>query len=240
MTVAEIAHHLKGRKSGRGYVARCPAHDDQNPSLSLCVVDGMLLVHCHAGCEQRDIIAALKARGLWTEDGRTQRSIIAATYNYTDEAGQLLYQVVRKEPKGFFQRRPDGYGGWINKKGERQVLYRLREVLEAPIVFVVEGEKDVETLRDFGFAATTAAGGAKAPWLSQFTDALCGREVILIPDRDPAGYARVKRITRELLGKVTRLVYLELEDGKDATEWFSRGHSELELIAQLDGDEVSR
>ena len=42
MTVAEIAHHLKGRKSGRGYVARCPAHDDQNPSLSLCVVDGML------------------------------------------------------------------------------------------------------------------------------------------------------------------------------------------------------
>lgn len=88
--------------------------------------------------------------------------------------------------------------------------------------------------------ATTCAGGAKAPWLSEYTSALRGREVILIPDNDPPGRDRVVRIARALVGKVARLVILELEDGKDVTEWFQRGHSECELIAELDGKEVSR
>jgi len=68
---------------------------------------------------------------------------------------------------------------------------------------------------------------------------LRGREVILIPDRDRVGYERVKKIARALLGNVARLVYLELEDGGDVSEWFQRGHSELELIEQLDGEQVS-
>jgi len=80
------------------------------------------------------------------------------------------------------------------------------EVLQAPIVFVVEGEKDVETLRDYGFVATTNAGGAEAPWLPQFTQALRGREVILLPDNDGPGRKRVLNIARALLGKVARLL----------------------------------
>jgi len=234
-----IAKSLGGRKSGTGWTARCPAHDDRNPSLSISEVDGRPLVHCHAGCEQRAVIAALKARGMWPDKSQPQ-PIVVATYNYTDEAGKLLYQICRTEPKGFFQRRPDGSGGWINKKSERQVLYRLPEVLEAPIVFVVEGEKDAETLRNHGFVATTNAGGAKAPWLPEFTESLREREVILIPDRDKPGRERVLRIAKALQGKVRRGVILELEDGHDVTEWFQRGHSELELIALLDGEEVSK
>jgi hypothetical protein len=78
--------------------------------------------------------------------------------------------------------------------------------------------------------------------LPEFTAALAGREVILIPDRDITGYSRVKRIARALLNKVPRLVYLELEgEGiKDVTDWFNAGHSELEFIAQLDDEEVSQ
>jgi hypothetical protein len=49
------------------------------------------------------------------------------------------------------------------------------------------------------------------------------------------------RIARALLGNVSRLIILELEGGaKDVTEWFDQGHSELELMAQLDGEEVTR
>ncbi len=221
--------NLHGRKSGNGWMAQCPAHDDKNPSLSLRDVDGKVLVHCHAGCEQDAVVGALKAFGLWTEP-RQSSGIIVATYDYSDETGELLYQIVRREPKGFFQRRPDRYGGWINKKGERQVLYHLREVLEAPIVFVAEGEKDAETLRSYGFVATTNAGGAKAPWLPQYSEALADREVILIPDNDKPGRERAARIARALLGRVARLVILELESAKDVTEWFERGHGELELI----------
>jgi putative DNA primase/helicase len=144
------------------------------------------------------------SRSLVDHSNRQARSIVA-TYNYTDKAGERLYQVVRTDPKGFFQRCPDGHGGWINKKGERQVLYHLREVLEASIVFVVEGEKDVETLRSHGFVATTNAGGAKALWLPAYTDSLQGREVILIPDQDPPGRQRVLTIARALLGQVARV-----------------------------------
>ena len=239
MTAAKIAEHLRGRKSGNAWLARCPAHDDKDPSLSLRDVDGKVLVHCHAGCGQDAVIKALDARGLWSQRDRQSRTIVA-TYDYTDEAGQLLYQVVRTEPKGFYQRRPDRCGGWNYEKGKRQVLYRLREVLEASIIFVVEGEKDVETLRSYGFVATTNAGGAKASWLPEYTAALRGREIVLIPDNDQPGRERVARIARALVGKVARLVILELEDGKDVTEWFQRGHSECELIAELDRNEVVR
>lgn len=240
MTAGEIARELHGRKLPSGWLARCPAHDDHDPSLSLCDKDGKVLVRCHAGCDQRTVIETLKARGLWPDREPSRRPSIAATYDYTDEDGGLLYQVVRTEPKGFFQRRPNGDGGWINRKCSRQVLYHLREVLEAPIVFVCEGEKDADTLRDHGFVATTNAGGANAPWLPQYTEALRGRDVILIPDNDPPGLRRVTRIARALFGNVGRLIILELEGGKDVTDWFARGHSELELIAQLDGEEVSQ
>lgn len=195
---------------------------------------------CHAGCPQIAVIGALKARGLWPEHERRQGGLIVATYDYTDEHGNLLYQVVRYQPKDFKQRRPDGCGGWIWRKGARQVLYRLPEVLEAPIVFVVEGERDVETLRSQGFVATTNAGGAKAPWLQDFTESLGGREVILIPYNDAPGRARVLTIARALLGKAARLVVLELEGGKDITDWFARGHSETELIALVEGQAVSQ
>jgi putative DNA primase/helicase len=240
VTAAEIARTLHGRKSGEGWVARCPAHDDKDPSLSLRDVGGKVLVHCHAGCEQGAVVEALKALGLWMESEPHQGRRILAEYSYTDETGQLLYQVVRTDPKGFFQRRPDGRGDWIHKKGERQVLYRLREVLEAPIVFVVEGEKDAETLRDQGFVATTNAGGAKAPWLPQYTESLRGREVILLPDNDPPGRQRVVTIARALLGHAARIIVLKLGDGKDVSEWFERGHSELELVALVERPEVTR
>ena len=230
MSADSIARALKARRSGAGWMAKCPAHDDHNPSLSIRDADGKVLLHCHAGCGQREVIEALKGKGLWAERPAKPRRKIVATYDYTDEAGHLLYQVLRTEPKGFFQRRPDGEGGWINKKSKRQVLFHLREVVEAPIVFVVEGEKDAETLRSQGFVATTNAGGAEAPWLPEFSDALAGREVIVIPDNDKPGRDRAARIARALIGRVTRLVILELEGAKDVTEWFDKGHGELELI----------
>ncbi len=151
-------------------------------------------------------------------------------------SGSLPPTITRMQPANCSS---DGHGGWIWKKGP-QVLYHLPEVLEAPIVFVVEGERDVETLREWGFVATTNAGGAKAPWLPQFTEALRGREVILIPDADEPGRRRVLAIARALIGKAAKIIVLELEGAKDVSEWFERGHSETELIAQVEGQAVSQ
>jgi hypothetical protein len=105
VTAADIAKHLAGRKAGSGWVARCPAHDDRNPSLSLKDADGRVLVHCHAGCPQRTVVEALKGLGVWPGRDGIQKRTIVAMYDYTDEVGTLLYQVIRYQPKDFKQRR---------------------------------------------------------------------------------------------------------------------------------------
>ena len=168
MTVAEIAGALEGKRSGRQFLARCPAHDDSNPSLSIAERNGKVLVKCFAGCEQADVIGQLKARGLWPESGCREHppewGTIVRTYDYTDENGTLLYQICRflppyePPPKEWGKckpRRPDGCGWRWGYGNVRRVLYRLPELLEAPIVFVPEGEKDCESLREHGFVATT-------------------------------------------------------------------------------------
>ena len=61
-----IAEALKGRRSGKGWMARCPAHPDTTPSLSINETPTRkVLVKCFAGCSQAEVIAALRRRGLW-------------------------------------------------------------------------------------------------------------------------------------------------------------------------------
>ena len=70
MNAEFVARVLVGRRVGVGWIARCPAHDDRKPSLSICDSnDGKLLVRCHASCEQEQVIAALRTRGLWNDSG---------------------------------------------------------------------------------------------------------------------------------------------------------------------------
>ncbi|MDP9115185.1 MAG: CHC2 zinc finger domain-containing protein, partial [Acidobacteriota bacterium] len=96
MTAEQIAHALpKCRKAGKGWVVCCPGHEDNNPSLSISEENGTLLVHCHGPCDQGAVVEALKGLGLWPEGGQQPDHDIEAVYNYTDEDGALLYQIVR-------------------------------------------------------------------------------------------------------------------------------------------------
>jgi putative DNA primase/helicase len=251
MTAEQLAKELGGKRvstSGNSYMARCPAHDDRTPSLSITEKHGKILVKCFGGCEQRDVIAALKGLGLWEPEEHKSTKLsfeeyvaqhFVCAYDYTDEAGQLLYQTVRlHSPKDFRPRYWDR-NRWVYRKHPCQVLYHLPEVLQSPIVLCPEGEKDVETLRSYGFCATTNAGGSQAPWLPQYTKALYGREVVLLADRDAPGRERVKRVARALLGNVARLLIWEPDEGKDVSDWFAAGHSELELIEAITPQEVA-
>jgi hypothetical protein len=74
MRAEVIAKSLGGRKAGSGWTALCPAHCDRSPSLSLRDANGKVLVHCHAGCNQKNVIAALQERGLWDEEPRLCRT----------------------------------------------------------------------------------------------------------------------------------------------------------------------
>lgn len=149
---------------------------------------------------------------------------IVATYDYTDEAGNLLFQVVRSSPKGFRQRRPDGQGGWIwNLQGIEPVLYRLPAVVNASSVLVVEGEKDVDTAYRLGlpdgWAATCNPMGA-GKWRDSYTAAIRGKEVIILPDADEPGEKHAVQVAQALQGYAASVHRLTLANGlKDLSQW---------------------
>ncbi len=64
MTVAELLPRLECVRAVRnGWIARCPAHRDRNPSLSLREGrDGRVLLKCFAGCTVEAICIALRIR----------------------------------------------------------------------------------------------------------------------------------------------------------------------------------
>ncbi len=74
-TAADIAAAVEGRRSGDGWLVRCPAHDDRTPSLSIAERDGRMLLHCHAGCSQAAVITALHERGLWPAAGTARAAL---------------------------------------------------------------------------------------------------------------------------------------------------------------------
>ena len=229
------------RSTGEGqWQACCPAHDDHNPSLSISIGDdGRVLLHCHSGCEPKDICSEM---GLALTDlfppscanAAHRRSRIVAEYDYRDAQGDLLYQVVRYHPKKFRQRRPDGRDGWIwNLRGVERVLYRLPELLANPseTVLVVEGEKDADRLAGAGLLATTSPAGA-GKWSKVDDSVLHGRAVVLFADADDAGHQHAQDIARRLHGSAgsVRIVELDgLPDHGDISDWLDAGHDVQEL-----------
>jgi hypothetical protein len=87
-------------------------------------------------------IGALPEPAVQSVESEPAKGRIVATYDYTDDKGELLYQVVRLEPKDFRQRRPDGKGGWVWRAPEQRVPYRLAELRQYPdaSVFVTESQ----------------------------------------------------------------------------------------------------
>ena len=57
--INEIVEVLEAKRAGAGWMAKCPAHDDKEPSLSILVSDGKLLMNCFAGCSFDEILGAL-------------------------------------------------------------------------------------------------------------------------------------------------------------------------------------
>jgi hypothetical protein len=173
-----------------------------------------------------------------TTNGNGNRKIVA-TYDYKDEQGKLLYQVVRYEPKDFRQRRPKAGGGWENTvKGSRLVLYCLPLLLAAAMsrmVLILEGEKDVDRAASMGIVATTNAMGA-GKWRTDYTESLRGRIVVIIPDNDQPGRDHAQQVAQSLYGiaKIIKVVELPgVPEKGDLSDWFDQGHTKDELRALI-------
>lgn len=226
------AHGCHPRGQEHQFCARCPAHQDRNPSLSVKEGDdGRVLLHCHAGCDSAEIVGAvgLRLADLFVSKQAAQEH--ETVYDYMDEEGQLLFQVVRRPGKKFAQRRPDpeapGRFSW--KLGDtRRVLYRLDRLIaerEArPTVYICEGEKDVLALERAGALATCNPGGA-GKWRPEYAEQLAGlAEAIVVADRDEPGRKHARAVADSLEGRVGAVKIVEAAAGKDAADHLSAGH----------------
>lgn len=246
-----VLDRLKGVQESNGsYKALCPAHRDNEPSLSIKEGDdGKVLLRCFAGCTLGDVTEAigLSLRDLFPEpssgahsNGKMHRNV-AEAYDYTDAEGKLVFQTVRYEPKGFRQRRPDGQRGWVwNLKGVEPVLYRLPELLRAvrvgETVYIMEGEKDADGLAVAGLAATTSPMGA-GKWRAVYSETLRGANVVVLPDNDEAGRKHAEQVARSLSDKAASVKVLELPDlpdKGDVSDWLDAGGTaeKLERMAR--------
>lgn len=240
------AHGSKVTTRNGETIAQCPAHEDGNPSLSVTDNNGMVLLHCFAECTFNSIITALN---LTPDDLRDEPRAApvtewmpggvehVSTYDYTDANGNLVFQVLRGRDaeggKQFLQRHPDSTSrsGWCWKLaaclGDRRHLpYRLPELVDGVRrgvpVWIAEGEKDVDALRQLGVVATCNAGGA-GKWRPEHAAWLKGAHVVIVRDLDEPGLQHQQVVARTLAGVAASVRLVEPAKGKDAYDHIAAG-----------------
>jgi len=243
------------RMSGGSWMARCPAHDDGTASLSISRgTTQPAVLKCHAGCDPGSVLDALgltwdtlctpreerPVRGEWTPNGPA-----TAVYDYTDENGKLLFQVLRTEGKGFSQRVPDlsarsGYRWRLD--GVRRVLYRLPKVAAAPdageIIYVCEGEKDVHAVEAAGAVATCNPGGA-GKWRPEYAQHFTGAIVRIVADADRPGRAHARAVAAALEEHAAAVEIVEAARGKDASDHLDAGLTLADFIVTKDAAQTA-
>jgi len=227
MTLNHITQKLNGvKRSQHGFIAKCPAHNDEKQSLSLGESGGKVLLNCFAGCppekiveamgmEFKDLFEGCKPFDLIDNSFRDEKmgvayhapakAKVAAVYRYTDETGVLLYENVRFEPKGFSQRRYVGKGKYAwDLRGVRRVPYRLQQLVDnaryGSDIWLCEGEKDADSLAELGFIASSFKN-----WSQDFNKYLTKTNVVIVRDHDLPGGVQANEAAR-LISKTAAMV----------------------------------
>ena len=232
------------QKPGPEGLTHCPAHADDTPSLSVEERGGKILVHCHAGCSQDAVLAALRTRGLWPQVGVTLQGLCAArqlspellrglgvhdvrlrsgpavAIPYYDTDGQEVAVRYRIALTGDRFRWREGskvlpYGLWMLEN------FRPRRW-----VLVVEGETDCWTAWQEGIPAVGIPG--KSTWRGEWARYFDGLEVFLWQEPDAPDLAA--KIAQDLPGV---RVIAPPHGIKDLSEAHTRGLDVRELVEQL-------
>jgi len=266
VTIDQKTGH-SSRPTGNGYITRCPGHEDRSPSLSVSAGDdGRILLHCHAGCTVDAICDAanISVRDLfpdsepigdiardhaWLQPRNTQQQAKITEYHYKDTQGNIVFTKVKKEDnngKAFYWQHIDASGTTVMGMPRNcdKILYNLPTVVEAvltnEIIFLVEGEKDAETLINQGLIATTAT--ESTTWRESFTDLFKNARIALLYDYDKAGFKRRDFIISNLASKIKSLRVIDLpgieyteSHGKDITDWLNVEDNTIENFIRLVG-----
>lgn len=240
--VEKFLSKLNGvKQNGQNWSAQCPCrNDDKNPSLSIGQGnDGRVLVTCHRGipCDVETICGSV---GITVSDlmppkdmpKKKQKLTLVETYDYRDATGTLLFQKQRfvdeDGKKTFRQRRVDPQSGEyvMNLDGIEKVLYNLPMICSArdnnETLWLVEGEKDANTLINMGIPATTMPGGA-GKWLDIHTETLSGANVIIVADNDEVGKKHALDVSNKLINSGCKVKVKIADKVKDVSDLIKAG-----------------
>ena len=215
----------KVKPTGTGkFICQCPAHEDNNPSLSIKKDGDRVLVFCHAGCKYTDIMTSL---------GFSPNR----HFPYKDSTGKHTFTVHKPFKGKPWASKPDGTSG---VEGIQRILYNLPELLgsNGEFVFIVGGEKDCDTLRALDLIATSCPfGEGPGKWKKEYSQALKDSRCVILPDNDDVGREHAKKVAESLLGiaKEVRVVELDnLPPKGDVTEWMQTGGDVDSLMLRVE------
>jgi putative DNA primase/helicase len=237
------------RRSGSGWMGKCPAHEDRQASLSVTAGDdGRALVYCHAGCtveavtdalgiEQRDLFEPRAGSVTLPRRPTAKRSAMDPSdrptlYAIRDLAGVPVAVHVRAESptgKRMSWRMPDGTPGLNGTPSAELPLFASEQLprwdASRPVI-VAEGEKATVALLSAGFRALgTVTGAASAPSTAVLAS-LRDHHVIVWPDADKAGREHMRRIAERLSGiaaSVRLLTWPDAPEHGDAADLLADG-----------------
>ncbi len=211
--------------------AQCPAHQDDEPSLGVTGIEGQALIFCQAGCDTRDVVAAIQ---LTMADLYDEKS---ATYRYND--GRTVHRYYDSRGKKKFTQ---------NGAKPTAALYHLQHLADLEpgscVIHLVEGEKDVHAIEAAGGVATTAPQGARSFHKADVTP-LTDHYVAVIVDRDDTGKIWAQQVAAKLDGVAKTVRFYQAKRGKDAADHIAAGFGltdferiEVEPVAPYEPREV--
>ena len=156
---------------------------------------------------------------------------IQQIYRYENEKGELLYENVRYFPKDFRQRHFDARGAAVwNLEGVRKVPYRLPQLLacirQVADIFLCEGEKDTDAVRELGLTATNLKN-----WEEGFNVFVRDAHVIILQDHDMPGVQHAEKAARIISQAAASVKILDVfaeremaeKQGPDISDWIRTG-----------------
>ncbi len=240
--------HLK-LTNQREWRMACPIH--QGTGLNFAVSSETGMAHCHSQCGRGWDMLSLEQEISGLDFPRAKDKVyeiigrpkvpwgerdVQAIYDYTDETGSLLYQVLRYAtvPKTFKQRRPDN-GGFVWGLGDaRRVPFRLEKIKNSEFIGIAEGEKCVLHLERIGMTATCNSGGAgNLP--ADFAQYFTGKHVAIFPDNDEPGRAHALKVAAmvSLVAKSLKIIEIpNLPEKGDVADFVNKGGT-LEQVREL-------
>lgn len=234
MTTEEILSLLENVKQvgNNEWCANCPSCGDTKRHLYISHNEKMTVFDCKKGCSWENVLSALKIekKDIYFKQHKEERWTLLRTHEYiSDNGNKLAVKTIYRKPDGSKTATWQRYEGNTLVKGLnglKMPLYHIHNLTDkTKPVFIVEGEKDVETLEHLGYIATTSPNGAGSHWKNRFNEHFKDYDIVILADNDEVGLKYAIEIADNLLDVAksvklvpTKALYEPLKDKGDISD----------------------